>query len=278
MRSRVVNDHEAVPPFPRGGAPRNRHSMKRSTDVWSGTSAPGCGTPAAAASDVARSTAAGGAGTAALRSATAAAGAGATAATSARVRRPPAHRASARTATGATTSRRNSWVAVAAAHRLADPVALTHAYRGAGVAYIGVRQYDQAQAHLVHALEYAEEVDDVLCLAQAHRSLGRLFARQGRFAEALPHDQRALDLWRGVGNEAGLATALEVEQAIPESVRARLRAMGHEVVEMGTVAGGMNAIQFGEDGMLSGAACWRGCCPIARWRTGSAARCSTSST
>ena len=51
--------------------------------------------------------------------------------------------------------------------------------------------------------------------------------------------------------------ALEVEQAIPESVRARLRAMGHQIVEMGTVAGGMNAIRFGEDGMFSGAACWR---------------------
>jgi gamma-glutamyltranspeptidase / glutathione hydrolase len=51
--------------------------------------------------------------------------------------------------------------------------------------------------------------------------------------------------------------ALEVEQAIPEAVRATLRAMGHQVVEMATVAGGMNAIQFSEDGMLSGAACWR---------------------
>jgi gamma-glutamyltranspeptidase/glutathione hydrolase len=51
--------------------------------------------------------------------------------------------------------------------------------------------------------------------------------------------------------------ALEVEQAIPEAVRARLRAIGHQVVEMPTVAGGMNAIQFNEDGTLSGAACWR---------------------
>jgi gamma-glutamyltranspeptidase / glutathione hydrolase len=51
--------------------------------------------------------------------------------------------------------------------------------------------------------------------------------------------------------------ALEVEQAIPESVRAKLRAMGHQVVEMATVAGGMNAIQFHGDGTLSGAACWR---------------------
>ena len=33
--------------------------------------------------------------------------------------------------------------------------------------------------------------------------------------------------------------------------------MGHQVVATATVAGGMNAIQFGEDGMLTGAACWR---------------------
>jgi gamma-glutamyltranspeptidase / glutathione hydrolase len=51
--------------------------------------------------------------------------------------------------------------------------------------------------------------------------------------------------------------ALEVEQAIPEAVREKLHAMGHNVVEMPTVAGGMNAIQFHDDGMLSGAACWR---------------------
>ena len=51
--------------------------------------------------------------------------------------------------------------------------------------------------------------------------------------------------------------ALEVEQAIPDDVRDRLRAMGHEVVAMPTVAGGMNAIEFHRDGTLEGAACWR---------------------
>jgi gamma-glutamyltranspeptidase/glutathione hydrolase len=51
--------------------------------------------------------------------------------------------------------------------------------------------------------------------------------------------------------------ALEVEPAIPGAARERLRAMGHDVVEMATVAGGMNAIQFHEDGTMSGAACWR---------------------
>src|SRR6202007_468726 len=48
--------------------------------------------------------------------------------------------------------------------------------------------------------------------------------------------------------------ALEVEQAVPESVRGKLRALGHDVIEMAAVAGGMNAIQFHGDGTLVGGA------------------------
>ena len=51
--------------------------------------------------------------------------------------------------------------------------------------------------------------------------------------------------------------ALEVEPAVPESVRAKLIAMGHRVLAMSTVGGGMNAIEFAEDGILRGSACWR---------------------
>jgi gamma-glutamyltranspeptidase/glutathione hydrolase len=51
--------------------------------------------------------------------------------------------------------------------------------------------------------------------------------------------------------------ALEVEQAVPDEVRDRLTSMGHRVVAVPTVAGGMNAIQFHDDGSLTGAACWR---------------------
>jgi gamma-glutamyltranspeptidase / glutathione hydrolase len=51
--------------------------------------------------------------------------------------------------------------------------------------------------------------------------------------------------------------ALEVEGGIPEGVRAALREKGHQVVVMPTIAGGMNAIQFRDDGTLEGAACWR---------------------
>ena len=51
--------------------------------------------------------------------------------------------------------------------------------------------------------------------------------------------------------------ALEVELAVPDGVRASLTSMGHEVAAVPTVAGGMNAIQFHDDGSLTGAACWR---------------------
>ena len=51
--------------------------------------------------------------------------------------------------------------------------------------------------------------------------------------------------------------ALEVETSVPTDVLQALRDMGHEVVTVGNVAGGMNAIQFHADGGMTGAACWR---------------------
>lgn len=51
--------------------------------------------------------------------------------------------------------------------------------------------------------------------------------------------------------------AVEVETAVPETVRGSLRERGHEVIALPHVAGGMNAIRFHEDGTLEGASCWR---------------------
>ncbi len=51
--------------------------------------------------------------------------------------------------------------------------------------------------------------------------------------------------------------ALELEGAYPDSIVRRLRAMGHTIQLLPTVAGGMNAIEFLADGSLRGAACWR---------------------
>jgi len=51
--------------------------------------------------------------------------------------------------------------------------------------------------------------------------------------------------------------ALEVEQTVPEGVRTKLAGLGHKVQPVATVAGGMNAIAFHDDGSMTGAACWR---------------------
>ena len=51
--------------------------------------------------------------------------------------------------------------------------------------------------------------------------------------------------------------ALEVEYGIPETIRAGLTALGHDVLAVPTVAGGMNGIAFDGDGGMTGAACWR---------------------
>jgi gamma-glutamyltranspeptidase/glutathione hydrolase len=50
---------------------------------------------------------------------------------------------------------------------------------------------------------------------------------------------------------------LEVEHGFGEPVRQGLRDRGHTVVVMPTVSGGMNGIQFHDDGSMTGAACWR---------------------
>jgi gamma-glutamyltranspeptidase/glutathione hydrolase len=50
---------------------------------------------------------------------------------------------------------------------------------------------------------------------------------------------------------------LELEPAFAEDVAASLAARGHRVKRVKTIGGGINAIGFGADGMMEGAACWR---------------------
>ena len=50
---------------------------------------------------------------------------------------------------------------------------------------------------------------------------------------------------------------VEMETGFPEPVRAALAARGHDVLAVPAVGGGMCAIGFGPDGVLTGAACWR---------------------
>jgi gamma-glutamyltranspeptidase / glutathione hydrolase len=50
---------------------------------------------------------------------------------------------------------------------------------------------------------------------------------------------------------------LELESALFARLAPALAARGHKVIEQPRIAGGMNAIEFREDGTLVGAACWR---------------------
>ncbi len=50
---------------------------------------------------------------------------------------------------------------------------------------------------------------------------------------------------------------VEMEAGLPEEVANELARRGHEVARMQRIGGGMNAIAFGDDGSLTGAACWR---------------------
>lgn len=50
---------------------------------------------------------------------------------------------------------------------------------------------------------------------------------------------------------------LELEPAFPDDVAAELARRGHRIRREPVVAGGMNAIGFDDDGLMTGAACWR---------------------
>lgn len=50
---------------------------------------------------------------------------------------------------------------------------------------------------------------------------------------------------------------LEIEQGFPQELDQALIQRGHTISRLQRIAGGMNAIAFSDDAMLSGAACWR---------------------
>jgi DNA-binding SARP family transcriptional activator/tetratricopeptide (TPR) repeat protein len=113
-------------------------------------------------------------------------------------------------------SRRGHWqddlaaqhAAVAAAKRRADPLEQARAYRIAGGAAIRLGRYDDAHAHLRHALDLTIQADDRVGQAHTHIGLSLMCERQNRFAEALAHDRKALDLYRAASHRYGEAHAL----------------------------------------------------------------------
>ena len=100
------------------------------------------------------------------------------------------------------------YAALAAARRLADPTAQSHAHRLLALAQLRIGRLDDAHTQLRQALDLSTEADDPAGQAHCHNSLAALRERQGHHVEALDHARRALDLYRVAGHRRGQAAAL----------------------------------------------------------------------
>ena len=95
-----------------------------------------------------------------------------------------------------------------AANRLSDPYAQAKCYGCLAYTSTRLRRYDDAHAHLLHALRFFQGLGDQPGQANAHRSRAWVFDQQGRYEEALSHAQQAFELFRAAGHRTGQARAL----------------------------------------------------------------------
>jgi DNA-binding SARP family transcriptional activator/tetratricopeptide (TPR) repeat protein len=100
--------------------------------------------------------------------------------------------------------------AVAAAGRLADPIALAGAHRRLAKAYIELGRHDEAHTEMWHALDLFTQAGDRVGQADTHNTIGWAQARQGRYPEALHHAQQALGLSQAAEYRHGQAHALQL--------------------------------------------------------------------
>ena len=98
--------------------------------------------------------------------------------------------------------------ALAATERLGDRVAWASAHQRFGFACARLGGYDDAHAHLGHALSIYGELGDRAGQANAHNALAVTLQYQGRDGEALGHARQALELFTAAGYLPGQALAL----------------------------------------------------------------------
>jgi DNA-binding SARP family transcriptional activator len=112
--------------------------------------------------------------------------------------------------------RRGNWrdslaaqaVSLAAAQRLGNPAEQAFAYRALGLFGARLGSHPDAQAHLDRALELYRQLGDLVGQGGTHNNLASTFDLQGRHREALDHARQALELYRAAGHQAGQANAL----------------------------------------------------------------------
>lgn len=96
-------------------------------------------------------------------------------------------------------------VALAAAVRLADPLAQSHAHRYLARASTQLDALDDAHTHLRRSLDVS---GDPVGQALTHRELAYVCERQGRHDQALHHSSQAMELYAAAGHRRGQAGAL----------------------------------------------------------------------
>jgi DNA-binding SARP family transcriptional activator len=98
--------------------------------------------------------------------------------------------------------------ALDAARRTDDVAGQAHMHRLLGRGYALLGSFEDAQAHLSHAVvgfrKHGNRTDE----ARAHLNMGVALRRQARYNDALSQARRALGLYRAAGNPAGQAGAL----------------------------------------------------------------------
>jgi DNA-binding SARP family transcriptional activator len=101
--------------------------------------------------------------------------------------------------------------ALESARQLSDVVGLTgqaHAHRSLGRIYAQMGRYAQAQTHFESGLNLYRELGDQKGQADIHHHLGWMSELQGRHQDSLLHGQLALDLYKAAGDLVGQARAL----------------------------------------------------------------------
>jgi tetratricopeptide (TPR) repeat protein len=96
-------------------------------------------------------------------------------------------------------------VGVAAAHRLADPLAEARLRLQLGYAHAKIGDHRAAAEQNTHAMRLAEAVGDQRILATAHSRLGRAARDGGQLVEAIEHYARARDMQEAIGSARDVA-------------------------------------------------------------------------
>jgi DNA-binding SARP family transcriptional activator/tetratricopeptide (TPR) repeat protein len=98
--------------------------------------------------------------------------------------------------------------ALEAAVRCGDRAGEAHMRHALAIAHAGMLRYDEARRQLILALDLFTELDDTLHQAEMHHGLGWVCEQQGDLESALPHGQRALELFRRGKNRPRESVAL----------------------------------------------------------------------